>query len=81
VQLEDQPLTTLVPGESGTISRITPESTLLLTYLADRDLRPGCELSYEEAAPFNGPMMIRCNGQSHALGQEIAAHIFVTRHD
>ena len=76
--MADRPLTALSPGQTATISRISPESTLLLEYLAVRNLRPGCRLFYEELAPFNGPLMIVCDGTRHALGHEIAAHIFVT---
>lgn len=77
----EQPLTALTPGQRATIRRISPESTLLLEYLAARNLRPGCELFFEELAPFNGPLMVICNEVRHALGHEVAAHIFVVVHD
>jgi hypothetical protein len=66
------------PGQSGTIQRSYPESTLLLDYLAGRDLKPGRPFTVREIAPFNGPIMMECCQQVHPLGQEIAAHIFVT---
>ena len=77
----DRPLAEMTPGQQGVISRISPESTLLLDYLAGRNLRPGQALRFEEIAPFNGPLMVLCGGERHALGQEIAAHIFVTLDD
>ncbi len=73
----DMPLTHLTPGQRGTISRITPESTLLLEYLAARQMKPGQAITFDEVAPFNGPLMVTCAGASHALGREVAAHIFV----
>ena len=72
----DVALTELEPGEAGIISRIFPESTLLLEYLAARDLKPGKSLYVEEIAPFSGPIMTRCGDDIHPLGQEIAAHIY-----
>ncbi len=76
-QLTDVSLTDLAPGQSGTIRRISPESTILLEYLAARHLTPGQAFSFDEVAPFNGPLMVTCAGETHALGREVAAHIFV----
>lgn len=73
----DVPLSDLKPGDRGTISRIHPESILLLDYLAGRHIRPEQSVEFEEVAPFNGPLMVKVGDQTHALGQEIAAHIFV----
>ena len=70
-------LSDLVPGDSGFIERIHPESNLLLEYLAAHDVLPGRSLKVTEIAPFNGPIMVEIDGRTHALGQEVAAHIFV----
>lgn len=81
---DDVSLADLKPGQTAVVSRISPESTLLLDYLAARGIRPGVTLVFTEVAPFNGPILIRMQteasdvGQEHALGQEIAHHIFVT---
>ncbi|MDX1412732.1 MAG: metal-dependent transcriptional regulator [Candidatus Promineifilaceae bacterium] len=75
--LFDMPLTKMEPGQKGVISRITPESTLLLEYLAKRKMKPGQVITFDEVAPFNGPLMVTCAGDSHALGREVAAHIYV----
>jgi DtxR family Mn-dependent transcriptional regulator len=75
--LMDVPLSSISPGQRGTISRISPESTILLEYLAARNLCPGQPFSFDEVAPFNGPLMVTCAGETHPLGREVAAHIFV----
>lgn len=75
--ITDVPLNHLKPGDSGVISRIHPESILLLDYLAGRNIQPTQPVEFEEIAPFNGPLMIKIGDDVHALGQEIAAHIFV----
>lgn len=71
-------LDSLEAGEQGIIERIHPESNLLLNYLAAHDVLPGQSVFVQEIAPFNGPIMVKISEQVHALGQEIAAHIFVT---
>lgn len=71
-------LSTLKPVQHATITRIYPESTLLLEYLEARDFKPDRAIVIEELAPFNGPMMISIAEQTHALGHEVASHIFVT---
>lgn len=74
--VRDTPLSDLQPGYRGAITRIHPESELLLDYLAARQILPSQPLEFEELAPFNGPLMIKIGGETHALGQEVAAHIF-----
>ncbi|MEJ2748679.1 MAG: metal-dependent transcriptional regulator [Anaerolineae bacterium] len=71
-------LSNLVPGDSGVIERIHPESNLLLEYLAAHNVVPGQRLEVTEIAPFNGPIMVKIDDQTHALGQEVATHIFVS---
>ena len=73
----DRALSELHPGERGRITRIFPESTLLLDYLATHQILPGKSITFDEIAPFNGPLMVTVDGQSHALGREIAAQIFI----
>lgn len=72
-----RPLAQLQPGARGVVARVYPESTLLLDYLDEQEIQPGRELIFEEVAPFNGPLLVTVDGREHALGHEIAAHIFV----
>ena len=74
---DDRRLSELRPGDSGRITRVFPESTLLLDYLAVHQIKPGESILFDEIAPFNGPLMVTVGGQPHALGREIAARIFV----
>ena len=78
----DVPLSEWRPGDRGVLSRVHPESFLLLDYLALRNIKPGRVAVFTELAPFNGPMMVQIGDESHALGREIAAHIYGIRdHD
>ena len=72
------PLSELKPGEGGVIMSIHPESTLLLKYLAARNIKPGLHILLKDIDPFNGPFIISCESQTYSLGREIAEHIFVT---
>ena len=72
-------LSALEPGESGTISAIRPESSVLLEYLARNGLTPGQTVFVTEIAPFNGPIMLDLEGDTCAVGQEVAEHILVER--
>lgn len=77
--ISDLPLNEWSPGDRGAITRIHPESILLLDYLAGRGIQPGQPVYFKEVAPFHGPMMVEIGGQTHPLGREIAAHIFGIR--
>lgn len=74
---DDRPLSELTPGDRGAITRIHPESRLLLDYLAARELVPGQSIVFDEVAPLNGPLMVTVGEDVHALGREVAARIFV----
>ena len=72
------PLSEQKSGEGGVIMSIHPESTLLLKYLADRNIKSGRRILIEDIAPLNGPFTISCDSQTSVLGREIAAHIYIT---
>lgn len=73
----DVPLTALAVGQAGTVSRIYPESTMLLEYVARHNLKPGYAIGVTEIAPFNGPIMVRCADETHPLGREVAGRVFI----
>lgn len=73
----DRPLTDCIEGDAGMISRIYPESDVLLAYLGKRGIKPGTAVTITEIAPFNGPIIIACCEGAHAIGHEMAAHIFI----
>lgn len=65
------------PGASGEITRIYPESALLLDYLAAHAIRPGVAITFDEVTPFNGPLLVTVSGHTLALEREVAASIYV----
>ena len=56
--LQCRPLTKLQLGEGGRIQAIEPESSDILSYLAERNLRPGTEVSVIDTAPLDGPLTL-----------------------
>ncbi len=77
--LTDCPLNLWDKGDKGTITRLYPESLLLLDYAASQNIRPGQSVVCEGAAPFRGPLNMQIGGEPHVIGREVAAHIFGVR--
>lgn len=72
----DTPLKEWDKGDDGVVTRLHPESLLLLDYAASQNIRPGANVRCEGNAPFRGPIMMKIDGESQVLGREVAAHIF-----
>jgi DtxR family transcriptional regulator, Mn-dependent transcriptional regulator len=77
--VNDAPLSGWETGDQGVITRLHPESLLLLDYAASQNIRPGQAVACEGTAPFRGPMLMKIGGESHMLGREVAAHIYGIR--
>lgn len=71
------PLSTLAPGQSCVVLRVSDHDPGLLRHLGDLDLRPGAVATLLEAAPFNGPLTIRVGDRSRTLGVEAAGFVMV----
>jgi DtxR family transcriptional regulator, Mn-dependent transcriptional regulator len=72
------PLSTLEPGAKATVSRVPDGDGALLRYLAELKLTPGNDVEVREAAPFDGPLTVRVEGEEHAISRELAAQIGVS---
>ncbi len=73
------PLHELAAGDEATIRAIRPESGELLEHLARYGLFPGQVVCVAEIAPFNGPFVLAVGAETHPVGREVAAHIYVER--
>jgi DtxR family Mn-dependent transcriptional regulator len=69
-------LSELAPGRSSTIVSV-PEDEDLLGYIESLHLRPGQRVSVEDAAPFDGPLLIDVDGRKAAIDRGIARRILV----
>jgi DtxR family Mn-dependent transcriptional regulator len=62
----DVTLASLTLGKSGRIQAIAPETSEVLAYLAERDLRPGRIVTVVDAAPLQGPLTLQVRAQAGA---------------
>jgi DtxR family Mn-dependent transcriptional regulator len=63
-----RPLAELEPGESGTFVRVSDSDPEMLRYLSQRGISPGDGVDVLEKQPFDGPIFVRCGGETHVLG-------------
>lgn len=70
-------LNTLRQGDEGVILRIHPESKDVLSFLAQKRIKPGSALSVIDVDDFDGLLTISIMGKDQIIGQRIASHIVV----
>jgi DtxR family Mn-dependent transcriptional regulator len=64
----DTPLAAAADGDEFVVERVSDRDSSALRYLAELGIRPGVRLAVQERAPFGGPLWVRLDEQSHALG-------------
>lgn len=69
-------LSTLQPGQTGSISSVEADSKVNQR-LADLGLTPETSICVLKTVPFNGPVEVAVRGSRLAVGKEIAKCIFV----
>ena len=72
------PLETLEVGQRGRILQVSERDSELLVYLAQMNLVPGQFVEVVGNAPFDGPLTVRTNGATYAIGRKVAVCIKVT---
>ncbi len=75
--IDDRPLVELQPGEQGIISRIQIADPQKLRYLAELGLVPKTPVELADAAPFEGPITLRCGENGCVLSYEMGRLIRV----
>ncbi len=76
-QPHDAPLTSLAPGQASTISRVGTRKRDLLVYLRETGLVPGARVEFVAAAPFDGPLTLRVDGQERTVSLTVAQNVYV----
>ena len=71
------PLADVPEGGAGTVVCV-PEEDEVLSYLSALGLRPGQRVAVEQAAPFDGPLLIEVDGEHAAIDRGIARRILVS---
>lgn len=59
-------------GREYVLSRANTHDVEKLKYLGNMGLKPGATLYFSERAPFDGPLQLRVNDQSHFIGHALA---------
>lgn len=77
VQIDEQPLSALLPGQTAIITRVHPETDELLRYLSELELVPGVVVTLREVAPFDGPLVMGTANGLRYLSRMVAGQIFV----
>jgi DtxR family Mn-dependent transcriptional regulator len=75
--LRSRALTELQLGEGGRIQAIVPENSDILSYLAERNLRPGTDVSVIAAAPLDGPLTLLVGKKEIVIGRNLTERILV----
>lgn len=70
-------LAEVAPGDRAQIVEVSDHDPALLRYVGSLGLVPKARVAVIAAAPFDGPVTVRVGETEHALGREVAGHIWV----
>jgi DtxR family Mn-dependent transcriptional regulator len=76
-EVVDEPLTKVEVGQEYVVSRANSHDAEKLKYLDHLGLRTGQKFVLLERAPFEGPLQLQINDQTHFIGHNIAGVIRV----
>ncbi|MET0728817.1 MAG: metal-dependent transcriptional regulator [Acidimicrobiales bacterium] len=71
-------LHSLEPGEVAEVALSSSTDRELVEFLATLGLVPGAEVVLVEKHPFDGPIVVRVDGDDRTLGERVARLIYVT---
>jgi DtxR family Mn-dependent transcriptional regulator len=74
-------LSNVVVGRTVELRRVDEGQSDRLRYIASIGLTPGAVVTVVERQPFQGPLTIRVDGQSHPIGHELAQVLFCASED
>jgi DtxR family Mn-dependent transcriptional regulator len=72
------PLYALEPGDIATVAVPGSTDPEVVAFLDTLGLRPGVTVEVREKHPFDGPLVLRVDGQDRTLGASVANQVFVT---
>jgi DtxR family transcriptional regulator, Mn-dependent transcriptional regulator len=73
------PLYALEPGDVAVVAMSGSTDQDVITFLDALGLRPGVQVEVKEKQPFDGPLVLRVDGQDRTLGERVAQQIFVRK--
>lgn len=78
-EIEEAELSALADAPVGALvelRQVEDNDPELLRYLAAQGLTPGVRVTVTERQPFNGPTIVRLNGESRVVGRELASNLW-----
>jgi DtxR family Mn-dependent transcriptional regulator len=75
--LRGAPLSEAVTGQKLVVLRVRDSDPDILRFLGGLGLTLGARIEVRERQPFNGPLTVEIGGQSHHIGLQLAACVFV----
>ncbi|HEX5837486.1 MAG TPA: metal-dependent transcriptional regulator [Anaerolineales bacterium] len=74
---ESTPLSSMRPGESGTIQRVDASDPTLLRYLEELGLVPGVKIQVIDYSPFDHNLTLKVGRKTTVLGLNITSKLFI----
>ncbi len=71
------PLYSLEPGDVAVVAVPGSTDKEVIDFLETLGLRPGVSVEVREKHPFDGPLVLRVDGEDRTLSHRIAQHIYV----
>jgi DtxR family Mn-dependent transcriptional regulator len=78
---EMPPLYALEPGDVAVVAVPGSTETEIVEFLDTLGLRPGVKVEVREKHPFDGPLVLRVEGQDRTVSQKVANQIFVKKEE
>lgn len=75
------PLASLEPGDVASVAVSGSTDPALVEFLDSLGLRPGARVEMREKHPFDGPLVVRVEGNDHTLGRPAALQVYVRASD
>jgi len=75
------PLYALEPGDVAVVAVPGSTDPDVVEFLDTLGLRPGVRVEVKEKHPFDGPLVLRVEGQDRTLGSTVAHQVFVQKAD
>ena len=78
---EMPPLYALEPGDIAVVAVPGSTDPEIVAFLDTLGLRPGVRVEVKEKHPFDGPLVLRVDGNDRTLGATVANQVYVQRDD
>ena len=75
------PLYALEPGDVAVVAVPGSTDPDVVEFLATLGLKPGVRVEVREKHPFDGPVVLRVEGQERTIGEKVANQIFVRKEE